>query len=447
MREPSEINQITTGVIWKQLLKFFFPILFGTFFQMLYNTVDAIIVGQFLGKQALAAVGGGSGTFINLFIGFFTGLAAGTGVVISQKFGAEDKMQVDDAVHTTLAIGLVSSILVTILGIASSNWVLHAIDTPSDILSLSLDYLYIYFAGSFTLIFFNIGTGIFRSTGDSKHPLYFLIAGMICNIVLDILLIAIIPMGVKGAALATVISQGVSMLLCFIWLKKGKNGIEMHFRRIKFHMDQLLPMLRIGLPSGIQSVMYGLSNIIIQKAINRLGTDTAAAWAAWGKLDAFFWMTISAFGIAIMTFVGQNYGARKFDRVKKGIRTSMLQASVSTIFFSVIYILASEYLYRLFTNDEEVIAIGMRIATIIVPTFITYVAIEVLSGAIRGAGTSFWPMVISIFGICILRLIYIAVIPYISNTIEAICLSYPFSWIITSILYIIYYYKGKWLKK
>lgn len=447
MKTVTETNQITNGVIWKQLLKFFFPILFGTFFQMLYNTVDAIIVGQVLGKQALAAVGGGTGTFINLIIGFFSGLAAGTGVVISQKYGAEDKKQVDDAVHTTIALAIISSVIITVLGLLSSKWALQAIDTPEDILPLALDYLNIFFAGSFTLVFFNIGTGIFRSIGDSRHPLYFLIIGTVCNIFLDILLVAILPLGVKGAAYATVLSQGIAMVFTFIWLKKGKNCIEVHFRKIKVHKYMLLPMLKIGCPSGIQSVMYGISNIIIQKAINGFGTDTAAAWAAYGKLDAFFWMTISAFGIAIMTFVGQNYGAGKFDRVKQGVRTCTLQAVVTTVSFSIIYILFSNFFYHIFTNDEEVIKIGMTMVYYIAPTFVTFVAIEILSGAIRGAGKSFYPMIISIFGICILRLAYIWIIPYFSHTIEAICLSYPFSWIITSILYILYYLKGNWLTK
>jgi Na+-driven multidrug efflux pump len=224
METGSFNNEIVTGVIWKQLLKFFFPILFGTFFQMLYNTVDAIIVGQALGKAALAAVGGGTGTFINLIIGFFSGLAAGTGVVISQKYGAQDRKQIDDAVHTTLALAIVSSIAITIIGLLSSKAVLIAIDTPEDILPLALDYLNIFFAGVFTLVFFNIGTGIFRSIGDSRHPLYFLIIGMISNIALDVLFVIIIPLGVRGAALATVLSQGVSMLITFIFLKKGKTA-------------------------------------------------------------------------------------------------------------------------------------------------------------------------------------------------------------------------------
>lgn len=414
---------------------------------MLYNTVDAIIVGQVLGKEALAAVGGGSATFISLIIGFFSGLAAGTGVIISQKFGAEDQTNVDRAVHTTLCLGIISSLLITAIGLLSTEQILIWINTPFEILSLSKDYLKIYFIGSFTLVFFNIGTGIFRSIGDSRHPLYFLIIGTVCNIIFDILFVAIIPLGVKGAALATILSQAISMIFTFIWLKKDDNGINMHFHKIKIHTDLLLPMLKIGFPSGIQSTMYGISNIIIQGAINSFGTDTAAAWAAYGKLDAFFWMTLNAFGISIMTFAGQNYGARKYDRVKKGIKTAFLETSLTTIAFSIIYLCFSRFFYTFFTSDENVIRIGMIMVTFITPAFITFVPIEILSGAIRGVGKSFYPMIISIFGICFLRLLYIWIVPNISNTVEAICLSYPFSWIITGILYIIYAAKGKWLDK
>ncbi len=435
-------NGITEGVIWKQLLSFFFPILLGTFFQQLYNTVDAIVVGQYLGKQALAAVGGGTGTAINLLIGFFTGLSSGATVVISQHYGAKNEEKVSQAIHTAIALALAGGLLISILGYAFTRPLLELIGTPDDILPLAVRYMHIYFIGGIPVVMYNMGAGIFRAMGDSRSPFYFLLASCLTNIVLDVLFVGSFGMNVEGAAIATVISQLLSMVLIFVWLMRRKDSARLQIRKISFEKKLLSQMLMIGLPAGIQSIMYTISNLIIQAAINQFGTDTAAAWAGWSKLDQIFWMFINAFGIAITTFVGQNFGAGKIDRAKKGVRTVVLMSIVSTFVIEAGYFLIGDYGLMLFITDSAVLSIGSEILRYIVPWYISYIAIELLSGAIRGVGKSLVPTLISVFGICVLRIIWIYAVPSFDQTIFGVLASYPFSWVVTSALFIIYYFKG-----
>ncbi len=437
-------NRITDGVIWKGILYFFFPILFGTFFQQLYNTVDAIIVGQFLGKEALAAVGGGTSTIINLLIGFFTGLASGASVVISQRYGAEREDRVNDAIHTAIALALVGSVIITIVGYFSTDWTLELIGTLDDIMPLASTYMKIYYIGCITLVVYNMAAGVLRALGDSKHPLYFLCAGCITNIVLDIVFISVFKMGVAGAAYATVISQAVSMLLTVGYLMRQKGYLKLRIKRIRFAHNEINDMLRIGFPAGIQSIMYTISNLIIQSNINSFGTDTAAAWAAYGKLDSVYWMLINAFGIAITTFAGQNYGAGKIDRIKKGVTATSLMAGGVTIVISIVFCLWGRWGYMLFTNDANVIDIGMFMMRTIAPAYITYIMVEILSGAIRGAGKAFVPTMICIIGVCLLRILWLSTVAKYNHTVFTVIFCYPVTWVITSLAFIVYYAKGKW---
>ena len=435
-------NGITEGVIWKQIISFFFPILLGTFFQQLYNTADAVIVGQFLGKEALAAVGGGTGTAINLLIGFFTGLSSGATVVISQHYGAKNEERVEKAIHTAIALALVGGLIISVAGYIFTVPLLEAIGTPDDVLPLAIRYMHIYFLGGIPVVMYNMGAGIFRAMGDSKSPFYFLLASCLTNIVLDILFVGVFHTGVEGAAIATVISQLLSMVLIFITLMRRKDSAKLRIRKIAFDRRLLSQMLMIGFPAGIQSIMYTISNLIIQTAINQFGTDTAAAWAGWSKLDQIFWMFINAFSIAITTFVGQNYGAGKIDRARKGVRTVTLMSAVSTFVIEAGYFLVGRYGLMLFITDSTVLEVGVEIMHFIVPWYITYIAIEILSGAIRGAGKSMIPTIISVVGICVLRIIWIYVVPLFDTSILGVLFSYPFSWIVTSLLFIIYYFKG-----
>ena len=304
-------NKIVTGVIWQQLLLFFFPILFGTFFQQLYNAADAVIVGRFVGKEALSAVGGGTGTLIQLLVGFFVGLSSGATVIISQYYGARRSEMVGYAVHTSIAFSLVAGVGMMIVGITAAPWALRAMSTPEDILGPSTTYIRIYFLGVIGNLIYNMGAGILRAVGDSKRPLYFLIVSCLTNIVLDIAFVIGLHMGVAGAALATILSQALSAVLVLWVLMRTKDMHRLELRKIRFDGRMFHRIIRIGLPAGLQSVMYTSSNILIQSSVNALGTDTVAAWTAYSKIDSLFWMIVNAFGISITTFVGQNYGAGK----------------------------------------------------------------------------------------------------------------------------------------
>lgn len=447
MRTETKVNGITEGRISSQLLLFFFPILFGTFFQQLYNTVDAIVVGQYLGTEALAAVGGGTGTAINLLIGFFTGLSSGATVIISQYYGAKDYKDTSKAIHTAIMIALIGGVLILAIGILFTRPILELIGTPDDVIDLAESYMRIYFLGSIFNTVYNMGAGIFRALGDSKKPLYFLIVSCLVNIVLDILLVGFTDLGVAGAAWATIFSQAASAVLVLIYLRKLDEDIKLKLRELKIDPMILKGTMRIGLPAGIQSVLYTISNLIIQANVNSFGTATAAAWAAYGKLDAVFWMAINAFGIAATTFVGQNYGARLYDRVRSGVKISLWMGGVMTILISGLFLLLQDKGLMLFTTDQEVLSIGVEILLILVPTWITYMPIEILSGVMRGCGKTLIPTIITVVGICVLRALWLEIVPAINHTLLSVFFCYPLSWVITSAAIIIYYFFGDVLPK
>lgn len=447
MRTETRVNGITEGRISQQLLLFFFPILFGTFFQQLYNTVDAIVVGQYLGTEALAAVGGGTGTAINLLIGFFTGLSSGATVIISQFYGAKEYKDTNKAIHTAMLIAILGGIIILAVGILFTRPILELIGTPEDVIGLAEEYMRIYFLGSVFNTVYNMGAGIFRALGDSKKPLYFLIVSCVVNIILDVLFVGFTDMGVAGAAWATIISQAASAILVIIYLRKLDSDIRLSLRHLKIDSSILRNTLRIGLPTGIQSILYTISNLLIQANVNAFGTATAAAWAAYGKLDAVYWMAINAFGIAATTFVGQNYGAKLYDRVRSGVRISLAMGAVITLFLTGAFLLLQDKGLMLFTSDSEVLSIGVEILLILVPTWITYMPIEILSGVMRGCGKTLIPTIITIVGICGLRALWLEIVPAIRPTLLSVFLCYPISWIITSAAIIIYYYWGDVLPK
>ncbi|RGY95644.1 MATE family efflux transporter [Clostridium sp. AM58-1XD] len=433
-------NQITEGVIWQQLLLFFFPILFGTFFQQLYNTVDAVIVGQFVGKEALAAVGGTTGTLINLFVGFFIGLSSGATVTISQFYGARQAKQVSRAVHTAIAFSIVLGAAMMAIGLIGAPYALRAMGTPENIMGHALSYIQIYFIGIIGNLIYNMGAGILRAVGDSKRPLYFLIASCFTNILLDILLVVHLHMGVAGAAIATIVSQAVSAVLVLVVLTKTTESYKLVFRLLRLDLSMIKRIVQVGFPAGLQSVMYNASNVIIQSSVNLLGTDTIAAWTAYGKIDSVYWMILSAFGISITTFVGQNYGANKPDRVKKGVRVCLSLASAATVALSVLLYFFGYYIFCLFTKDAAVLDKGMEILHFLVPTFITYVVIEIYSGALRGTGDCWIPMLLTCLGVCVLRVVWIlAAVPF-HRTIKMIIFSYPLTWSVTTVLFFIYFH-------
>lgn len=444
-RSSTMANQITEGVIWKQLLWFFFPILFGTFFQQLYNTTDAVIVGNYVGKEALAAVGGPAATIINLLVGFFVGISSGASVIISQYYGSGEHSRLEDAVHTAIALAITGGAAMMVIGIVFAPISLELLNTPQDIMESSTVYMRIYFLGIIPSMIYNMGSGILRAIGDSKRPVIFLIISCGINIILDLFFVVQLDMGVTGVAVATSISQVISAGMTVFVLVRSKEAYRLILSHIKFHKKILQNILKIGLPSGVQAAMYSISNLVIQAAINDYGTDTVAAWTAFGKLDSFFWMIMSAYGIAVTTFAGQNFGAGKLNRVKQSVRITIGLGSATSVFFSFIVLFYGHILLRLFTQDAVVIDICMDMVKVVSPAYITYVCIEVLSGACRGCGDAFKPMVLTLFGVCVLRILWIMIAGAVRPGIDTICFSYPLTWTITSILFIIYYRKGKWM--
>lgn len=436
---------IVEGVIWKQLLIYFFPILLGTFFQQLYNTVDAVVVGNYLGKEALAAVGGATGTIINLLVGFFVGLSSGATVVISQYFGSGDEEGVSRAVHTSIALSLAGGIFLTFVGIFGARWALEMMGTTADVIGGATDYMRIYFAGVIMNLLYNMSSGILRAIGDSRRPMIYLIICCLVNIVLDILFVGFMHMGVAGAAIATISSQAVSAILTMRALMRTEECYKFVIKKLRVDFPLLGRILRIGFPAGIQSMMYSISNLLIQANINALGTDTMAAWTAFGKVDSIIWMVMGAFSVSVTTFVGQNWGAGKIDRVKTSIRTGMVVELLSTLIMSGVILLTGQHLIRLFTQDEGVIAISLMIMHCNVPLYASFVPIDLLSGGMRGMGNSLAPMLIICFGVCIFRVVWLFTAVPLNNNIITIVLSYPISWILTSIVMIIYYLH--WSKK
>ena len=434
MQSKSQAPSITTGPITAQLMLFFFPILLGTFFQQLYNTVDTIIVGNFVGTNtALAAVGGATGQLVNLFVGFFIGLSSGCGVIISQYYGAKDHRAVSKSVHTALAFSLLSGVVIMVLGLALTNVSLRAMSLPEEIMPEASAYLRIFFLGMIPNLFYNMGAAVLRAIGDSKRPLYFLILSCLCNIVLDLIFVAYLRLGVSGAALATILSQLASAVMVLFVLLRTKSDVRLIPSQLRLETFWLKKMIYVGLPAGLQSTMYTVSNIIVQATINSFGTNTIAAVTAYGKMDVIFWMVINAFGIAITTFVGQNYGAGKTERAFRGFRAALLLAAIGTLLLSGIIWLFGMNFLRFFTKDPDVLAICNRLIHFVVPFFITYIPIEICSGTLRGMGNSWMPMILTMLGVCVLRMFWIFLAVPRHRDILTLMTAYPISWITTSV--------------
>ena len=444
LRQPT--GDITQGVIWKQLLGFFFPLWFGTFFQQLYNTVDTLVVGRFVGKVALAAVGS-TGVIVNLTVGIFTGLSAGAVVVIAQRFGARNWEDVYKAVHTTIFLGVLVGAFFMVAGFLLAPWALSAMGTTQDAMPGAVLYLRVYFLGMIPNVVYNMGTGVLRAIGAFRRPLYFLIGASVCNIVLDLLLVLVFHLDVAGVAIATICSQLLSAVLVVIALMRSQGAAyQLEPRQLRIYRGPMELILRIGVPSALQSVMYSASNIVIQSAINSFGTDTVAAWTAYGKMDVLFWMTVTAMAQSVTTFAGQNYGAGQYGRMKRGLWVSAGVLGLFTVAISAVFFFLARPILTIFTPDPAVLEVGVEMVRFLAPCYITYILVELLPGAIRGAGKSMVPMLISVFGVCALRLLWLFTVVPAYHTIETVEMSYPITWVVTSVSIFIYYRFGKWLK-
>lgn len=438
-QKPAQAAGITEGVIWKQLLVFFFPILFGAFFQQLYNTVDAIVVGRFTSALELAAVGGSTGTLINLLFGFFIGLSSGATVIIAQFYGAGDESMVEKSVHTAAALAVAGGAVLTVIGLVFSRTALELMQTPDNVIGFAQTYIRIYFIGMIPNLFYNMCAGILRAVGDSKRPLYILIFSCLANIVLDLLFVVVFHMAVAGVGIATIMSQFISAVLIAVCLMRTKECYRLDWKKVRFHKGILIRILQIGIPAGLQSVMYNIANIIIQSNVNLLGSTTMAAYTAYSKIDAVFWMITNAFGVSVSTFAGQNFGAGKLDRVKKSMRICWAMTFAASILLSVLLHFCGQYIYMLFTTDQEVLSVGLEILYFLTPIYFTYVTIEVFSGTLRAMGFVMAPTLMTCGGVCVLRLLWLFLAVPNNRTITSILFSYPLSWVVTSILFILYY--------
>ena len=433
------------GVIWKQLLMFFLPIMAGSIFQQLYNTVDAMVVGNFVGKQALGAVGGSTGTIINLLVGFTVGLSSGATVIIAQYYGRKEEEGVRKGVYSGMFLAIFLGALLMILGQIFAPRVLRLLNVPDDVYSPSLTYLRIYLSGMIPVMIYNTGAGILRAIGDSRRPLYFLMAACITNIILDILFVAILGWGVAGVGAATVISQIISCGLTLFVL--GRTSDIYRFELLKLHFDPaiLKQIVIIGLPSGIQSSLYGLANLFIQAGVNSHGTDVVAAYTAFGRIDAIFWNSSMALGAAVLTFIGQNFGAGNMDRVRKGVREALGIYVLGSMTISALCYFLGGFFYRLFTPDAAVIENGVAMLRYLCPFWATFCFTEIFSQTMRACGDTLAPMLMTAFGIGALRILWILFYPGI--TIFDTLLCYPVSWVTTSLLFLTYYFQGGWRRR
>ena len=439
-------HQITEGVIWKQLLIFFFPILLGTFFQQMYNTVDTIIVGRFVGTKALAAVGSTS-SLVNLINGFFIGLSAGASVVISQFYGANDPDGVKRSMGTGAVLSVILGILAVAIGVGGSPSLLRLIKTPESCLDDAIIYSTIYFCGAAATVVYNMGSGILRAMGDSKRPLYFLIVTCVSNIVLDLLFVVVLKLGIAGAALATVLAQIISAVLVVIALSRLPEDIRLDLFHIRIDAQLLKRILLIGLPAGLQFITFDLSNLLVQSGINSFGEVTTAAWAAFAKADGLTWMVSGAFGVSITTFVGQNFGAQKYDRIRKSVWTCLSMSLATQLLISGFTLVFRVFILGIFTTDLDVIRVGAYAMLWIVPFNALFMFVEVFAGTMRGVGCSALPAGITSVCICCFRVLWMILIVSRWHTIEMLCIVYPLSWILASIVFVAVYLKGNWLRK
>ena len=444
MEQRLDRKNLTEGVVWKKLLIFFLPIAAGTCIQQLYNAVDGLILGRFVGTTALAAVGGSSAQIINLLIGFFVAITSGASVVIAQVYGANRARDVQIAAGNAIAVFALLGLLLMGFGLVLSPAMLRLLKTPADTLEDAILYLRIYFIGVPFILVLNMESNMLRSVGDSVSPFLYMVAGCVTNILLDSLFVLVLGWGVAGVAVATVAAQVLNMGMLTWRLMTTKESYRLSLRELRLKGVYLKNMLRLGVPAGLQSSMYAVSNMIIQVGVNSLGTVVVASWVMTGKTDGIFWAVSNALGAAITSFVGQNRGAGRDDRVKLCVKQGMILATVITLTLSGIIMLTGRPLLYILTKDQAVRDTTWLMMIYFVPYYFTWVVIEVLSGVLRGCGDAVRPVIIIGLGICLLRIVWIVTLFAQIHTLFALCLCYPVSWTLTSAAMLVYYRKGSW---
>ena len=447
MRQTGERHDLTTGTVWKKLVIFFLPIAAGTLIQQLYNAVDGLIVGRFVGTEALASVGGSSAQIINVLVGFFVAMTAGASVVIGQIYGAGRKEELNSAIGNSLAALTLLGIVLAAVGLAASPALLRLLNTPEETVEGAILYLRIYFLGVPFMLVLNMESSILRAVGDSFHPFLYMVAGCVLNIVLDLLFVVAFGWGIAGVAIATVAAQVLNTALLTGQLTRPGKEYRLMIRNLKLKGVYLVNMLRLGIPSGLQSSMYSVSNMIIQVAVNSLGTVTVASWAMSGKTDGIYWAVSNAMGAAITSFIAQNRGAGRMDRVKQCVKQGLIMDFAVTAFISTLLMVFGIPMLRILTPDEAVVEKTYEIMSYFVPFYFTWVLVEVLSAVLRGAGDAVYPVLIVGTGICLFRVLWIVTVFAHFGTLLSLCLSYEVSWTITSIVLLIYYRKGGWMNR
>ena len=446
MKDQSLKTDLTTGTVWKRLVVFFAPIAAGTIIQQLYNAVDGLIVGRFVGTNALAAVGGSTNQIINVLVGFFVAMTTGASVVIGQIYGAGRREELGRAVGNAVTVMVAVGLGLMAVGLTAAPGLLRLLKTPGETLADSVLYLSIYFVGVPFVMALNMESGILRAVGDSLHPFLYMVVGCVTNIVMDAVFVIAFGWGVAGVAVATVAAQVINCALLTWRLMSGPDAL-LSLRCLSLKGEYLREMLRLGIPAGLQNSMYSLSNTIIQVSVNSLGTIVVASWAMSGKVDGFFWAVTSALGAAITGFIAQNHGAGRADRVRQCVRQGLILHFSVTILFSAVLMLVGRPVLRLLTTDQAVIDTTYLIMKYFVPFYFTWVLVEVLSAVLRGVGDAVRPVIIIGLGICLFRVIWMMTVFAHYGTLLSLCLSYTASWVLTSAALVIYYRRGSWMAR
>lgn len=444
-KHQSQTTLLTEGCIWKQLVAFAFPLFVGNLFQQLYNTADSLIVGNFLGSNALAAVSS-SGNLIFLMVGFFQGISVGAGVVIARYYGAKDYREVKKAVHTTVAFGLAAGIFLTVFGTLLTSRILLWMGTPADVLPESTVYFRIYFMGSLSFVMYNVFVGILQSIGDSRHPLIYLVISSVINVLLDLLFVAVLGLGVGSAAVATILSQFFSAFLCLFRLTcKSPEAYRVYLKQIRFDLPMLKQIISNGLPAGFQNSIIALANVVVQSHINKFGKMAVAGSGAYSKIEGFGFLPITCFAMALTTFISQNLGAKQYDRAQKGARFGILCSVTMAELVGIFIYFTIPTLIAAFNRTPEVIAYGTTHARITTLFYFLLSFSHCIAGILRGAGKAAVPMFTMLCFWCIVRVSYITVILHFIPEIRMIFWAYPLTWSLSSIVFLIYFLKADWV--
>lgn len=437
-------NSLIEGSIWKSMLLFALPVFLSNLFQQLYNTFDAWCVGNYIGDNALAAVSS-SGSLIFMLVSFFNGVAMGAGVIIARAYGAKDYESLQKTIHTAVAFGLVTGIVLTFAGVILTPTILTLMGTPEEVLPESIEYFRYYFLGAIFIVMYNIFVGILHAVGDSKHPLYYLIFSTFVNIILDMLFVAGFGLGVGSAAVATTLSQGISALLCFLLLVRTNTCYRLEIKKIRFHKKSLVDILRYGLPSGVQNSVIAIANVFVQANINTFGKAAMAGCGSYSKLEGFAFLPVTCFTQALSTFVGQNLGAKKYSRVKKGVAFGVLcSCFMAEIIGLASYIFAPD-LIGFFTDSAAAVSLGAQHMRTICLFYFLLAFSHCIAGVMRGAGKATVPMYTMLACWCLIRVSYIYLALGFANKLTTVSWAYPITWTLSSIIFLVYFLKADWI--